>query len=74
MNALNNAIQSRLARPQAIPGMLAIQVGNRALSVGRDFRQRYHRTNPLLGLYPGLNKGYLEVLLFRRWVVVLSQA
>lgn len=75
MTTLNNTIYGTATQANhGIPGSVLIQMGTRALSIGRDVRKRYYQTNPVIGIYPGIDKGHLEVLLFRRWVVVLSKA
>lgn len=51
-----------------------LQFGKRALSISRDCRQRYYRTRAVIDCRPGFDKGHLEMLLFRRWLVVLSKA
>lgn len=57
-----------------LPKTLAVRLGTRELSIGRDIRQRYYETNPVVFCRPGFDKGHLEVLLFRRWLLVLSKA
>lgn len=57
-----------------LPKTVTIRLGRREMSVARDMRQRYYETNPVIACRPGLDKGHLEVLLFRRWLLVLSKA
>jgi hypothetical protein len=56
------------------PQSVAIRFGTRELSIGRDMRRRYYDTHPVIACRPGFDKGHLEVLLFRRWLLVLSKA
>ncbi len=74
MTTLNNTIHGSEIFTYRNAGTFVLQIGRRALSVGRDFRKRYYETNPVIGMYPGIDKGHLEVLLFRRWVLVLARA
>jgi hypothetical protein len=57
-----------------LPKAAVIRLGRRELSIGRDVRQRYYETNPIIVFRPGFDKGHLEVLLFRRWLLTLSKA
>lgn len=60
------------------PGYLAatiqLRVGRREISIARDYRTRYYRANPLIECSPGLAPGHLQILLLRRWLIVLSKA
>jgi hypothetical protein len=60
------------------PGYLAttiqLRVGRREISIGRDCRTRYYQANPIVEFSPGVARGHLQILLFRRWLIVLSKA
>jgi len=74
MAGFNTTTQTTAGWTWDFPKTLVMRVGRRELSIGRDTRQRYYQTNPLVAFRPGFDKGHLEVLLFRRWQVVLSKA
>lgn len=57
-----------------LPQTMTIRLGRRELSIGRDLRHRYYEPHPVLACRPGVDKGHLEMLLFRRWLLVLSKA
>ena len=52
----------------------AIRIGTREISICRDFRKRFYSVNPVLDFFLGNKAGHLEILLFRRWLVILSKA
>lgn len=57
------------------PSSLLIRLGRRAISISRDYRKRYYTVNPVIECNAaGAESGHLEVLLFRRWLVILSKA
>ena len=51
-----------------------IRVGRREIFIGPDFRKRYTYTNPVFDCRAGVEQGYLELVLFSKWLVVLSKA
>ena len=51
-----------------------MRFGRREIFVGRDCRTRYYRAHPLIECNPGVASGHLEILLLRRWLIVLSKA
>lgn len=53
---------------------LQLRVGRREISIGRNYRTLFYRANPILECSPGIAKGHLQILLFRRWLIVLSKA
>jgi hypothetical protein len=57
-----------------LPKTVTLRFGTRELAIGRDVRPRYYEINPVIFFRPGFDKGHLEVLLFRRWLLVLSKA
>lgn len=70
MNYLHTAVPAsgQLDRP------FLARIGQREISVCRDFRKRFYQANPLIECRAGVNPGHVEVLLFRSWLVVFSQA
>ncbi|HYD80176.1 MAG TPA: hypothetical protein VEC06_10240 [Paucimonas sp.] len=74
MASFNGTTPSHPGWTWELPKTMVIRLGRRELSIGRDVRPRYYETNPVIGCRPGLEKGHLEVLLFRRWLLVLSKA
>lgn len=59
---------------QYAPTSFLMRLGRREIFVCRDFRQRYYRVNPLLDCSTGVQAGHLEILLFRKWLLILSRA
>ena len=56
------------------PGTFLMRMGRREVFVGRDFRHRYYRVNPIIDCSAGVERGHLEVLVFRKWLLILSKA
>lgn len=48
--------------------------GRREILVTRDFRKRFYPVNPIIECDTGVEPGHVEVLLFRRWLLILSKA
>jgi hypothetical protein len=59
---------------QYAPTSFLMRFGRREIFVCRDVRQRYYSVNPILDCSTGIQAGHLEILLFRRWLVILSRA
>lgn len=53
---------------------LTLRLGYREISFGRDTRIRCYRVNKLVEFSAGANAGHVEILFFRRWLLVLSRA
>lgn len=51
-----------------------LRIGQREISISKDFRKRFYQTNPLIECRAGVNAGHVEVLLLRSWVIVFSKA
>lgn len=73
MAHLNNSIGTRFGFEYA-PTSFLLRLGRREVFVCRDFRKRYYRINPVIDCSSGVEPGHLEMLLFRRWLVILSKA
>jgi hypothetical protein len=56
------------------PTSFLIRLGRREIFVCRDFRKRYYALNPLLDCSTGIEPGYVEFVLLRRWLIILSKA
>ncbi|HEU4852101.1 MAG TPA: hypothetical protein VFT37_08105 [Telluria sp.] len=56
------------------PTPFLMRIGRRELLVTRDFRKRFYAVNPIIECDTGIEAGHLEVLLFRRWLLILSRA
>ena len=57
-----------------VPAPFMLRFGRRELVVTRDFRKRFYAVNPLLECDTGVDAGHLEILLFKRWLLVMSKA
>ena len=70
MNYASTTLQNQplLDRP------FLVRIGQREISICRDFRRRFYPTNPLIECRAGVNPGHVEVLLMRSWLVVFSKA
>lgn len=73
MANLNNAFDSYFAIEYA-PMSFVIRLGQREALVCRDFRNRYYNVNPIIDCSTGVQPGHIELLLFRKWLVILSKA
>jgi hypothetical protein len=60
--------------PGYVATTIQLRVGRREISIGRDCRTRYYQANPIIECSPGIAPGHLQVLLLRRWLIVLSKA
>lgn len=72
MANLNNAFTPRFGF-EYTPMSFLIRLGRREIFVCQDFRKRYYPVNPIVDCSTGLEPGHLEVLLFRRWLIILSR-
>lgn len=59
---------------QYAPSSFLVRLGRREMRVCRDFRKRYYAVNPLIECDTGIEAGHVEVLLMRRWLLILSKA
>lgn len=57
-----------------LPTPRLLRWGTREIAVCRDFRKRFYPVRPLIDCRPGVESGHLEVLFFRKWLVILSGA
>ena len=73
MAHLNQAFGRRFGLEYA-PTSFLMRLGRREVFVCRDFRKRYYRVNPVIDCSTGIEPGHLELLLLRRWLIILSKA
>ncbi len=73
MTTLNSAFGSRFGLEYA-PTSFLVRMGRREMLVCRDFRKRYYAVNPVIECDTGIEAGHVEVLLLRRWLLILSKA
>jgi hypothetical protein len=59
---------------QYAPTPFLMRFGRREILVTRDFRKRFYPVNPLIELDTGVEPGHVEILLLRRWLLILSKA
>lgn len=69
MTTLNNAFGVEYA-----PTPFLLRLGRREVLVTRDFRKRFYAVNPIIECDTGVEPGHVEILLLRRWLLILSKA
>ncbi len=74
MTHLDLASGARFGLQSVTPSSFSLRFGRREMFVCRDSYVRRYRVNPVIECSAGIQPGHLEVLLFRRWLVVLSKA
>ena len=73
MTTLNSTFGSRFGLEYA-PTSFLLRMGRREVLVTRDFRKRFYAVNPIIECDTGIEAGHVEVLLMRRWLLILSKA
>ncbi len=73
MTNLEQSFDTRFTM-QFSPSTFLIRFGRREIFVCKDFRNRHYRVNPVIECSTGIQAGHLEVLMFRKWLVILSKA
>jgi hypothetical protein len=58
---------------QYVPSSFLIRIGRRQACICRDFRKRYYEANPVFECRTGADRGHLEVLFLRRWLIIFSK-
>jgi hypothetical protein len=71
MQNLEHSLEPRFSL-QFTPSSFLMRIGRREIFVCMDFRKRQYRVNPLIDCSTGVQIGHLEILLFRKWLVILS--
>ena len=56
------------------PTSFLVRFGRREMLVTRDFRKRFYPVNPIIECDTGVEPGHVEVLLFKRWLLILSRS
>lgn len=74
MTHFDLASDARFAVSSSSPSSLSIRLGRREIFICRDTYVRRYRVNPVIECSAGIEPGHLEVLLLRRWLLVLSKA
>jgi hypothetical protein len=69
MSTLNSSFGLEYA-----PTPFLLRFGRREILVTRDFRKRFYPVNPIIECDTGVEPGHVEVLLLRRWLLILSKA
>lgn len=67
-------VNSTFQTQPTMSNAMLVRIGQREISVSRDFRKRFYQTNPLIECRAGVNAGHVEVLFMRSWLVVFSKA
>lgn len=57
----------------AEPALFLIRFGRREISVCRDSRKRFYTPHLLLDCRIGFVRGYIELLVCRKWLIVFSK-
>lgn len=70
---MNTGLNSRFGLEYS-PATFLLRMGKREMLVCRDFRKRYYAVNPVIECDTGIEPGHVEVLLMRRWLLILSKA
>jgi len=73
MTNLEQTLDTRFT-VQFSPSTFLIRFGRREIFVCNDFRNRHYQVNPVIECSTGIQAGHLEILLFRKWLVILSKA
>lgn len=69
MTTLNNNFGLEYA-----PVPFMVRLGRRELLITRDFRKRFYAVNPIIECDTGIEAGHLEILILKRWLLILSKA
>ncbi len=73
MAHLNYSMSPRFGLEYA-PTSFLMRFGRREMFVCRDFRKRYYKVNPVLDCSTGVEPGHVELLVFGKWLIILSRA
>jgi hypothetical protein len=57
-----------------LPSSFRLTMGRREIIVRRDHRKRFYAVKPFLDFSTGIQPGHLELVVARKWLVVLSKA
>lgn len=71
----NPGITSRTSYSmESTPSSFLIQLGRREIFICRDCRKRFYKVHPIIEFSTGIEAGHLEVLLFRKWLIIFSKS
>jgi hypothetical protein len=56
------------------PTSFLLRLGRREVFISRDFRKRFYKISPVLDCSTGIVPGHLEIVLFRKWLIIFSKA
>lgn len=73
MTNLEQTLDTRFT-VQFSPSTFLMRFGRREIFVCNDFRNRHYQVNPVIECLTGVQAGHLEILFFRKWLVILSKA
>jgi hypothetical protein len=73
LNPAGASVGPRLGA-EYLPSSIVMRFGRRELFVGHDFRRRYSQLAPILDCRTGVEPGYVELVILRKWLIVLSRA
>ncbi|MBB5391900.1 MULTISPECIES: hypothetical protein [unclassified Herbaspirillum] len=74
MTHFDLASDARFAVASSTPSSFTLRLGRREIFACRDTYVRRYRVNPVIECSAGIEPGHVEILLFRRWLLVLSKA
>jgi hypothetical protein len=74
MTQFDLASNARFSIASSSPSSFSVRLGRREIFVCRDSYVRRYRVNPVIECSAGIEPGHVEILLLRRWLVVLSKA
>lgn len=57
-----------------VPVPFMVRIGRREVLITRDFRKRFYAVNPIIECDTGVEPGHLEILVCKRWLLILSKA
>ncbi|MDB5842470.1 MAG: hypothetical protein JWQ23_4422 [Herminiimonas sp.] len=60
--------------PEYLASSFRMRLGRRELVICRDFRRRFYAVHPLLDCSAGTEPGHLELVLGRKWLIILGKA
>ena len=65
-----------VTQPDVVNGgfTVGLRIGDREISICRDYRKRYYTPNPIIEWRTGHASGYLELLFLRIWLIRLCAA
>ena len=73
MTTVHSSFGSRFGM-EYMPTSFLVRMGKREMLVCRDFRKRFYAINPIIECDTGVQPGHIEILLFSRWLLILSKA